>query len=154
MITRKKSLSWVSLLLMETIWLRVPTLQEDGVVKKWLTFFVCRFESVLKKNSVLLAQSYMSSSYFLSKIICGLLDFEQYSLQNSHLIRWITSLKLSQFFWDNKAGRKYFPNISGNLWSLMLYHVPESNSLTIFCSQIWSLTQRLSTYVLWNKSDN
>ena len=90
MITRKKSLSWVSLLLMETIWLRVPTLQEDGVVKKWLTFFVCRFESVLKKNSVLLAQSYMSSSYFLSKIIYGPLEFEQYSLQNNHLIRWIT----------------------------------------------------------------
>ena len=43
----------------------------------------------------------MNSSYFMSKIICGLLDFEQYSLQSSHLIRWITSLKLSQFFWDN-----------------------------------------------------
>lgn len=133
MITRKKSLSWVSLLLMETIWLRVPTLQEDGVVKKWLIFFVCRFESVLKKkNSVLLAQSYMSSLYFLSKIICGLLDFEQYSLQNSHLIRWITSLKLSQFFGIIKLGEN-ISQISVGICGLLCYIMSlESNSLTIF----------------------
>ena len=44
----------------------------------------------LKNNSVFPVWSYMSSSYFLSKIIYGPLEFEQYSLQNNHLIRWIT----------------------------------------------------------------